>query len=538
VTSHDVHSTETFLHAFPDAKFEIEQLIADGDIVAARLTARASHQGEFMNLPATGRLISITVMAQVRIVDGRMVEHWNLIDEAQLAEQLGLPGTTSGDGEPFAAPAYARTRGKAARRPPVPAHRMLLRLIVVIGIVGAATVWTLVAATALRVFRGRESTSRCLYRGIARTLQVLGPTFVKAGQIASARADALPPELCRELSRLHDAVAPMSRRQLERALGTARASRRTLAAASFDLEPVGSGSIACVYRAMLPSGAEVAVKLKRANVEGRMQCDLALLEAIARACQRLPKMRGMPIADLVAYVSQALLGQLDFNREVQHLARIRDSLTSMPNVRVPAPYRELCTADCLVFEYLPGLDARAARTLPAPVRAQLGKHVLSVVGKLFFEDGLVHCDLHPGNLYVTHDHKVVILDAGYCVQLPDRVRRLIGEFFMRLAMGDGRRCGEIVLESAVSVGDATDRDGFISEVADLVARAAGPGNRYDSSAFGDAIYNLQQRYGIYAASDFAFPLMSLLVVEGTVQRLWPEVDFQMVGAAAATAVAA
>jgi ubiquinone biosynthesis protein len=107
-----------------------------------------------------------------------------------------------------------------------------------------------------------------------------------------------------------------------------------------------------------------------------------------------------------------------------------------------------------------------------------------------------------------------------------------------MAMGDGRRCGEIVLESAINVNTSTDTAGFVSEVAELVARAAGPRNDYDSSAFGDAMYNLQQRYGIYAASEFAFPLMSLLVVEGTVRRLWPEVDFQAVGRTATPAIAA
>jgi ubiquinone biosynthesis protein len=536
----------SFMYAFPDLRFEIEQLIADGDIVAARLVARGTQQGEFMGLPPSGQPVDVTIMAQVRIIDGRMVEHWNVIDEVHLMEQLGLSPGTFFDAGPLNRLAHTgsarrrliRKRRGRALAAPVPVHRMLMRLTVIVAIAGTEAVRTLPAAVMLRVLRGRTPARRCLYRGIVRALQTLGPTFVKFGQMSAARADAMPAELCQEMSRLHDAVTPMSRRQVERALRMARDSRRLLRAATVHPEPVGSGSIACVYSAVLPDGAQVALKLKRPNIDRRMQCDLALLEAMARAGQRLPKMRGMPIADLVGYVSKALLGQLDFDREVQHIARIRDSLASLPNVRVPAPYTELSSANCLVFEYVPGLDANTPSTLPGAVRARLGALVLAAVGKLFFEDGLVHCDLHPGNLYVTNDQQVVILDAGYCVQLPDRVRRLIGEFFMRMAMGDGRRCGEIVLESAVNIDTSTDREGFVSDVAELVARAAGPENDYDSSVFGDAIYNLQQRYGIYAASDFAFPLMSLLVVEGTVRRLWPEVDFQAVGGAAAPPIAA
>jgi ubiquinone biosynthesis protein len=261
-----------------------------------------------------------------------------------------------------------------------------------------------------------------------------------------------------------------------------------------------------------------------------MQCDLALLEAFARAGQRLPKLRGMPMADLFGYMAKAVLGQLDFDREAVHIARIRKVLATMPEVLVPEVHPRLSGPTCLTFDYLGDLDADTARKLPAAVRVRLGTVALAAVHRLFFEHGLVHCDLHPGNLYVTADGRAVILDAGYCVQSPDRVRELIAEFFARLVAGDGRRCGEIVLESAVNVDAATDAAGFVADVERLVVGSAGPEHRFDMPSFGDAIYELQQRYGIYAASDFAFPLMSLAVAEGTVRRLAPEIDFQLVGA--------
>jgi len=268
----------------------------------------------------------------------------------------------------------------------------------------------------------------------------LGPTFVKFGQTTATRPDAVSPELCAELERLYDAVAPMTRAEVERALASARAARPALAAAAVDLDPVGTGSVACVYRATLPGGEEIALKLKRPDVDRRMACDLALIAAMARAGQRLPKLRGMPIADLFEYISAAIVGQLDFEREARHSELIRRVLAPIPDVVVPRLHPELSGPDCLVFEYLPGLDADTPDALPEPARERLGSIVMTAVHKLFFEDGLVHCDLHPGNLYVTRDQQVVILDAGYCVRLPDRVRRLIGEFFARLALrGDRAR---------------------------------------------------------------------------------------------------
>lgn len=409
--------------------------------------------------------------------------------------------------------------------------RMLVRAGAIAAVAGTEAARTLPAAVAVRAVRGRSAGRRHRYRGLVRGLQALGPTFVKGGQVFAPRADALPAELCTELSRLHDAVAPMSRRQAARALEAARRACPALTEVDVDLQPVGSGSIACVYRGELPGGDAVALKLKRPGIDRRMQADLALIVAMARAGQRLPKLRGMPMADLLEYLSRAVLGQLDFDREARHVAEIRDSLAAHPDVFVPAVRPHLSAPNCLAFDFVPGLDATMYERISTTARSWLAIVTLEAVHELFFEDGLVHCDLHPGNLYVTRDHRVVILDAGYTVRLPERVRLLIGEFFERLADGDGRRCGEIVLESAVNADAATDADGFVRDFAALVARVSGS-DGFDMPVFGEAVYELQQRYGIYAAADFAFPLMSLAVVEGTVNRLAPDLDFRMVGAGA------
>ncbi len=79
-----------FMRSFPDLRFEIENILEDGDLVATRMTARATHREEFMGIPASGRQIVCTVMGLVRIVDGLIVEHWNVMDELYLLQQLGL----------------------------------------------------------------------------------------------------------------------------------------------------------------------------------------------------------------------------------------------------------------------------------------------------------------------------------------------------------------------------------------------------------------------------------------------------------------
>lgn len=412
----------------------------------------------------------------------------------------------------------------------VPNWRLFGRAVVIMTVVLGAAISVVPVLLAGLLTGGPPGAQRAGFRLFVRTLQVLGPTFVKFGQTSSTRRDAMPGALCDELGTLYDAARPMSARAAARALRLADITELV----EVGDRPVASGSIASVYQGVLADGRVVAVKLKRPGIDARMRADLALVQRLVRLCQRMPSMRGMPMADLVGYMSEAILGQLDFAREARNIARLRECFATAPHVRVPAVYRELCTPNCLIFEYLPNLHTDTPGSLPADVRAALANRTLTAANRMMFVEGFVHCDLHPGNLYVTSDQRVVILDAGYCVQLPDRVRDLIGEFFTCLAKGDGRRCGEIVLESAVETSDL-DTAAFVSDMAEIIERHSDPDHPFDMKVFGDAVFKLQQRHGIYAASDFAFPLMGLNVLDGTVRRIEEEVDFRHVGVPATAA---
>jgi ubiquinone biosynthesis protein len=385
---------------------------------------------------------------------------------------------------------------------------------------------------AVRLLRGRDAARRHLFRRLVRLLQALGPTYVKYGQIAGTRRDALPAALCDELSVLHDSVRPMSGRAAKRAFRAAYGTDLPAIFASIQDTPAATGSIACVYPAVLADGRAAALKLKRPGIDHQMRADLDLVRRMVKLAERMPKLRGMPMAELTRYVSRAILGQLDFAREASSIVRLRAILAGQPQIRVPGLYAEYCRPECLVFEYLPGLDSTTPVAMPAPTRHQLAAAVLAAARTMMFDHGFVHCDMHPGNVYLTPDQHVVILDAGYSVQIPDRVRRLIGEYFAALHAGDGQRCGEIVLESAVHIGEHTDVDAFVAAVADLVTGTAT--GQFDMFAFGNAMFDLQRQHGIYAASDFAFPLMSLLVLEGTITAISPGTDFRLVGATPAT----
>ncbi|MFI9402006.1 ABC1 kinase family protein [Nocardia sp. NPDC052316] len=404
---------------------------------------------------------------------------------------------------------------------------LTLRAVRVTGTVVAVAVPALVGGSIRRLRYDRAAGRRHIYQRLVVLLMVLGPTFVKAGQVLGTRRDLLPPALCDELSLLQDSVAPLDAAQTAVALAEAYGAEVDEVFASVDPRPVASGSVASVYRARLRSGQDVAVKLRRPGIERTMSEDLALIRGGAAFVARLPLFRGVPVEEVVANMAGAILGQLDFEREADNLRRLRKNLSEVPRVWVPKVYPEACRPRCIVMEFIPDLAVGTADQCSPVTRRRFAASGMAAMYQMLFVDGFVHCDMHPGNLYFTRGAQVVVLDAGFSVQLSDRLRRLFAEFFMNMAIGRGRHAAEIVLRSAAKVAEDADLEGFTVRMADLVERSHGqPASEFSLIAFAMEMFDLQRRFGINAAPELIFPLLSLLVIEGTIRELDPNLDFQ------------
>ncbi|MFV2088832.1 ABC1 kinase family protein [Micromonospora sp. LOL_021] len=354
----------------------------------------------------------------------------------------------------------------------------------------------------------------------------LGASYVKAAQLLSTRRDLLPESLCAAFGRLHDQVPPM-RQQLVQTEVRAAYRDRPWPFVEFDWTPIASGSIACVYRSRLVDGREVAVKVRRPGIGARMAADFALLGAGARAIGRVPRLRRMPAATIVAQIRDAVLRQLDFGTEAQALNQLRENLDDLDFLRVPQALPEVSADGVLVMEYLPGLRRIDPDEL-SPELAELAvRRVLHCVYRMLFLDGVVHCDLHPGNLYIDQSGDLALLDAGFVVRLQPRVRRLFAEFFFNMSRGNGKQCADIVVRSTADQGREADLPRFRKEITELVEATH---NRrigeFKLGPFAARLFDLQRRCGLYAAPEFIFPLLSLLVIEGMINEFDAAVDFQ------------
>ncbi|WP_317496408.1 AarF/UbiB family protein [Haloechinothrix sp. LS1_15] len=358
------------------------------------------------------------------------------------------------------------------------------------------------------------------------TITELGPAFIKVAQMLSTRADLLPEHRCRELAALYDTGPPIPLAELEAALvSSLDATTRTAVLASAG-KPLAAGSIACVYRAVLPDGSEVAVKVRRPGIEHSLRVDMTIMRWAARGLSRLPWLRGVPFAEIITQLTAAVYAQLDFEQERVNLALLRDHLAGRDGIRIPAVHEELSSGNVLVMEFIPGLRRDSAAEMTEVDRVGAVTAALRAVYQMLFLDGLVHCDLHPGNLYLGPGAGAVIVDAGFTVRLSVHAQDRFSSFFYYMSVGRGEACADVVL-STVEPGPATDVDGFRNEIRALIDANTGvPAAEFDLVGFATQLFAIQRRYGLYADPQFVFPILSLLVMEGTIRDYAPGIDFQ------------
>ncbi|MCC6215718.1 MAG: AarF/ABC1/UbiB kinase family protein [Polyangiaceae bacterium] len=357
---------------------------------------------------------------------------------------------------------------------------------------------------------------------LARLLERLGATFIKFGQILSTRPDLISAPVLLALARLQDEVPPAPfgevSAMLDRELGQRRHRLATLGETA-----VAAASVAQVHRGVLDDGREVAVKVQRPRAAGQIDRDLAILGFGARLVDRLPSVSLLSLPGAVERFGEALRGQLDFRREAANNRRFAANFASVPEVSVPTLVDELCTERVLVMEFVHGVKA----TNPEQVggdRKKLARLGGETVLKMIFEDGFVHADLHPANILLTEDDRVVLIDLGMVSEIPADLLRPWVETFVALAQQDGRRVAELLYTYSPNVGRgeyaAFERD-VLANLDALHGKRLG---EVEISVAVTSMMNVLRRHRVQIDPAFTVVNLALLVAEGLGKQLDPEID--------------
>lgn len=354
------------------------------------------------------------------------------------------------------------------------------------------------------------------------TLQELGPTYIKLGQILSTRPDLLPADYILELSKLLDQTTPVPFESVREVAEEALGGRLEEHYDNFSSEPIASASIGQVHRATLPDGRRVIVKVQRPGVQEMVQADLNILNAQARFLEsRSETLAAYGLTELVEEFSHALREELDYTNEGRNADRLR-AVTDPARVVIPKVHWSLTTRRVITMDDVQGIElSRREELADAQVNEkQVAERMVQVYLRQVFVHGVFHADPHPANILVCGD-RIGLVDFGMMGYLTPSMRHDLGDMLFALVQQDAEALARLITRMGAT--DAlTDRHALERDLRRLMVRY------YDVSleslpmaeALGE-IMSVAYRNRVRLPSNLALLARTVVVLEGVARSLDP-----------------
>jgi ubiquinone biosynthesis protein len=361
---------------------------------------------------------------------------------------------------------------------------------------------------------------------LAADLEKLGPTFIKLGQLLSTRGDLLPAPYLEALSRLQDHIEPFPFAEVDRIVSSELGVRLSKAFADFDPQPLAAASLAQVHLAHMRDGRAVVVKVQRPNIREQIVDDLEALGEVAQFLDAHTELgKRYDFENMLKDLRASLLRELDFKLEANNLVTFAENLREFDRLIIPDPVDDFCTSRVLTMEYITGKKI----TELSPLRLMeidgpgLARELFRAYLKQILLDGFVHADPHPGNLFLTDDDRIALLDLGMVARLlpgfRDNVLRLL------LAISEGR--GEEAAEVTIKMGEPKtgfNKADFTKRIAELVAENAEADLTRNSSKVALEITRISADCWFRLPSEFTMVAKALLNLDRSVFTLDPNFE--------------
>lgn len=312
----------------------------------------------------------------------------------------------------------------------------------------------------------------CKLEQLPKDLENLGPAYVKLGQFLSSRGDMMPPEYIDALERLQENVKPFAFEEAEQIVQKELGVRISKAFMSFETDPVGSASLGQVHRATLRDGRNVVVKIQRPNIKEEIIEDLDVFNEIAEFLQAHTEAGKKYLLDeLMSEFRKFVLRELNYKNEQQNLKILAENLREFEQIIVPEPIEDYTTSAIITMDFIKGTKV----TSITPLRKMDidGKRLADTLFHSYMKqiviDGFYHADPHPGNIFITGDNRIAILDLGMVGYLSDSLQQNL--LYILLAIGDGR--GDDVAKYALKIGRETEtfnKEVFESKINELISK--------------------------------------------------------------------
>jgi ubiquinone biosynthesis protein len=382
----------------------------------------------------------------------------------------------------------------------------------------------------LRVQPHRSSeplTSRAsLARALTAALDDAGVTFVKVGQLLSARPDLVGPEFVRELSTLQSATTAVPWAELEPVLAASLGAPVDEVFAEIEPEPLAAASLGQVHAGVLRTGESVVVKIRRPGAPAQVQADLDILHRLATRLERSTLWaKRLGVVELAHGFADSLREELDYRVEAANTGAVSGALPTDTDVRVPRVFAEWSGDAVLVQDRIEGTPVGAAATTLAALtgerRAAVADELLRVVLHQVLVAGTFHADLHPGNVLVGGDGSVGMIDFGSVGRLDSDSREALALLLSAVDHDRPAAATDALMELLAPPAGDTDTRTLQRDMGQLIVRFRGGG---DTAGMINSLFGIVTRHGLRVPGQVAAAFRTLASLEGTLRLIDPALE--------------
>ena len=360
-------------------------------------------------------------------------------------------------------------------------------------------------------------------------LEELGPTFIKFGQLLSTRADIIPASYILELNNLQDSVTAVAwehiRLQIEKELGADIGELFR----EIDPNPMAAASMAQVHKAKIPSGAWIALKIRRPGIEKIIETDLDILENLAGLIDAHGNMGNLFSAEeIVREFRRTIYRELDFFKEGHNLCRFKTNFSSNEHIHIPGVYWDYCTESLLAMELIDGIKISDTKSLQASGidLEELAHYGAEAFMAQIIEYGLFHADPHPGNIFIMKNGCLCFLDFGMVGHIDDELKQQLATLILSIFNKDVDELASLLITARPGTRDIDkaglkrDLSTFIDDYYHL------PLKQINSYKFITEFLGIIRTHKIKFPSDLILLAKALITIEGIGRNLDP--DFNLI----------
>jgi ubiquinone biosynthesis protein len=362
---------------------------------------------------------------------------------------------------------------------------------------------------------------------LSKDLERMGPTFVKLAQLLSTRADLLPLPYLEALARLQDDVEPFSFKEVEEIVTEELGVRLSKAFANFEAQPVAAASLGQVHRADMRDGRQVVVKVQRPGIREVVVKDLEIMQGIAEFLDEHTETgRRYDFAMILAELRKSLMRELDYRQEARHLLTFNRNFREFDRIVVPLPVEDYSTSRILTMDYIHGKKITSLSPL-ALIELDgygLAEEFFRAYLKQILVDGIFHADPHPGNVFLTEDNRIALIDLGMVGRITPQSQENILQLLLAISEGHGDEAAALTIKLGEPK-ESFEQEKFTRQVADLVTQHQGSNvENIDAGRVVLEITRISGETGFRLPPEFTLIAKTLLNLDQIVHTLDPTFD--------------